>query len=666
MQHDIRQTPEYRAVEQRYRDYLCPGEGKVIDLADIAVSPDGRHAAASGTACEKLEGVPSTRIVLINLASGELEIVTNGPNCDRVPRWSPDGKTISYLSDHEKPFNFKLHLLDVESRQVREARGVAGWVEYHAWSDDGRRLLLGVAGLGADLSGAQGGFSLTSKSPDRPSWLPEVDEGISDDSWRSVWIYDVDTDTARQVSPAGVNVWEACWCGSDRFAAICSDGPAEEAWYTSDVRLFDVKDGAARLLFTPKDQLGWLSASPSGDRIAIVEAVCSDRTVVAGDLKIIHVVEGGLAHADTLGVDITSTAWRGDQHLLLTGGRGLEAAVLVYDCAAQAARITWIGRERTLGGLRFPEAFPIGEEPSECLFMVEGYFDPPALVAFQNGVERIVTTFTSESLEARFKGLGQARAMAWHAPDGLEIQGWLLTPPSSGPHPVVMNIHGGPVWFFRPRFLGRSVSTQSLLAAGYAVFEPNPRGSSGRGQDFARRVFGDMGGADTYDYLSGLDMLVREGIADPARLGVTGGSYGGYMSSWLITQDDRFAAAVPVAPVTNWVSEHLTCHIAFFCKTFLEDDIDNPTGKYFIRSPIHFAKNVRTPTLNVCGALDKNTPPGQALEFHHALLQNGVKSVLLTYPEEGHGVRRMPAVFDYIARAVGWFETHMPVKPPLP
>jgi dipeptidyl aminopeptidase/acylaminoacyl peptidase len=249
------------------------------------------------------------------------------------------------------------------------------------------------------------------------------------------------------------------------------------------------------------------------------------------------------------------------------------------------------------------------------------------------------------------------------SPDGLEIQGWLLRPGGKGPHPLVMSVHGGPVWHWRPAWLGRSgVPFLMLVKRGYAVFLPNPRGSAGRGQDFIRPVLGEMGGADTYDYLSGLDHLVKQGIADPQRLGVTGGSYGGYMSSWLITQDARFAAAVPVAPVTNQVTEHLVSNIPHFVALFLADTYTNPGGKYFQRSPIMHAHKVKTPTLSICGALDRCTPPEEALQFHNALLENGVKSVLVTYPEEGHGVRKFPAAIDYAARMVAWFEEHMPSR----
>jgi dipeptidyl aminopeptidase/acylaminoacyl peptidase len=173
---------------------------------------------------------------------------------------------------------------------------------------------------------------------------------------------------------------------------------------------------------------------------------------------------------------------------------------------------------------------------------------------------------------------------------------------------------------------------------------------------------GDVGGADTFDYLSGLDHLVESGIADFNRLGVTGGSYGGFMTAWLITQDARFAAAVPVAPVTNQVTAHLISNIPDYVRMSLADTYNNPGGKYFERSPIMHAQKVKTPTLSVCGALDRCTPPEEATQFHSALLEHGVESVLLTYPEEGHGIRNWPATIDYMARLVGWFEEHMPAS----
>jgi len=221
-----------------------------------------------------------------------------------------------------------------------------------------------------------------------------------------------------------------------------------------------------------------------------------------------------------------------------------------------------------------------------------------------------------------------------------------------------MDIHGGPVWQCRNRWQGRLRGAKLLADHGIASLFPNPRGSSGRGQDFARRVKGDMGGEDAHDYLTALDALVARGIADAARLGVTGISYGGFMSAWLVTQDPRFAAAVPISTVANWYSQHRTSQIPYFDALFLDGEPSALDGLFFARSPAFFAHKVRTPVLQLTGALDQNTPPTQALEFHRSLLEHGVRSVLVTYPTAGHGIRGFPEVIDATARYVGWFLEH--------
>jgi dipeptidyl aminopeptidase/acylaminoacyl peptidase len=317
----------------------------------------------------------------------------------------------------------------------------------------------------------------------------------------------------------------------------------------------------------------------------------------------------------------------------------------------------WCSREIATGGF-FATVSGLGET-GDCALVGESFVRAPEVAIIRGGQYQLIKSFDLGYSE-HAKEIDAVEAVAWQAPDGLDIQGWLLRPRGTAPHPLVMYVHGGPVWHWHPFWLGRRTAwVLMLVKRGYAVFLPNPRGSTGRGQDFVRHVVGDMGGADTHDYLSGLDYLIEQGIADAKRLGVTGTSYGGQMTSWLITQDSRFAAAVPVSPVTNQVSEHLISNIPHFVAMFLADSYTNPTGKYFERSPIMHAHKTRTPTLNICGALDRCTPPEEAVQFHNALLENGVKSVLITYPEEGHGVRKFPAIIDHAARVVAWFEEHM-------
>jgi dipeptidyl aminopeptidase/acylaminoacyl peptidase len=656
VQRDIRDTALYREAESLYRAFRRPGSGLIADAMEI--SAHDTRAVFTGTLVDASDEAVS-RVCLADLTTGDTRVLTFGPNTDRLPKLSPDGRHIAFLSDRFRPGDFQLYLLDAETGECRATPPVDGWVEYLQWSPNGRRILLGVAGHGADLAGAQGAATTKMAAQDLPGWLPTVDSGEEPYRWRRAWVYDLEENRVSRVSPAQSNIWEAAWCGNDAITAVVSPGSSEGLWYTARLTVIKTEGGASHDVYVPQDQLGWPSGSPSGHHVAVVEALCSDRWVVAGDLRVIDTRSGAVTKVATHGIDVTYTEWRSDQELLLAGHRDFETVVALYDVAAGKLQEVWRSEEITTGGFYCTVA-GFGE-PGDCALVGEGFKRAPQIAVIRRGKYQTVRSFDLGAHDA-LRALGGVETVTWQAPDGLEIQGLLLKPSAgAAPHPLVMMVHGGPVWHYRPYWMGRrSIGTLMLLKRGYAAFLPNPRGSTGRGQGFVRPVLGDMGGADTYDYLCGLDHLVEQGIADPARLGVTGGSYGGYMTAWLITQDPRFAAAVAVSPVTNQVTEHLVSNIGYFVALFLTDTYTNPGGKYFERSPVMHAHKTKTPTLSTCGALDRCTPPEEAVQFHNALLENGVKSVLVTYPQEGHGVRKWPATADYAARLVDWFEEHMP------
>jgi dipeptidyl aminopeptidase/acylaminoacyl peptidase len=654
VQRDIRETQLYRETESLYRAFRRPGSGLITDAAEI--SAQGTRAVFTGTLIDSGNEAAS-RVCLTELTNGATRVLTFGPNTDRLPKLSPDGRQVAFLSDRGKAGDFQLYLLDAETGECRPTPPVDGWVEYIHWSPNGRRILLGVAGHGADLSGAQGAATTKTAVQDLPAWLPTVDTGEELYRWRRAWVYDLEENRVSQFSPAHSNIWEAAWCGNDAITAVVSPGPGEGLWYTAHLVVIETESGASHDIYRPQDQLGWPSSSPSGRHIAVVEALCSDRWLVAGELRLIDRQSREVRKVATGGIDVTHTEWRSDRHLLLAGHRGFETVLALYDVQAGKLEEIWQSEEITTSG--FYTTLAGFGEPGDCALVGEGFKRAPEIAVIRRGKYQAVKSFDPGAEEA-LSVLAGVETVKWQAPDGLEIQGLLLKPSGRGPHPLVLNVHGGPVWHYRPFWLGRrSIGTLMLLERGYAVFLPNPRGSTGRGQEFVRPVLGDMGGADTYDYLSGLDHLVERGIADPARLGVTGGSYGGYMTTWLITQDPRFAAAVAVSPVTNQVTEHLISNIGHFVALFLKDTYTHPGGKYFERSPIMHAHKTKTPTLSTCGVLDRCTPPEEAVQFHNALLENGVKSVLVTYPQEGHGVRKWPAIVDYAARMVSWFEEQM-------
>jgi dipeptidyl aminopeptidase/acylaminoacyl peptidase len=638
---DMRDGAAWTTVENHFRRLYEPAFGRPHRIEGPTVSADGTRVAVTGSVYDELAGLPREAICVVE--AGELHAVTSSTASSRHPCFSPD---------RAQSGRFQLHLLRADRLgEADPTPEVPGTVEYAAWSPDGSRMLLGVAGLGADLAAGQGSGRTYRPTEDLPGWHPLVEGGTADEAWRSLWVYELATDDLSRLSPDGLNAWEACWSGTDAVLAVTSSTPDEAAWYTAVLTRIDLA-GATATLLRSDIQIGWPAGSPDGRRFAVVEAVCSDRWVVAGEVLVATVGEEP-EQIDTLGIDVTATRWIDDKRLGVLGLRGLETVVATYDVTEGKTTELWSSTE-TGCGQRYPEA--AWTTDGRAVIVEDGYRQPQQCIMLGDGTTKVLAGVAHPGTDYLMSVAGSAEAIAWSAPDGLRIEGLLCKPAGEGPFPLVINIHGGPVWSFRNSWSLSYPWTPLLVANGYAVLNPNPRGSSGRGQQFARLVFGEMGGDDTHDFTSAVDALVERGVVDPTRVGLMGGSYGGFMSAWLVTQDQRWAAAVPIAPVTNWYSQHFTSNIPFFDALFLDGNPEEPGDKFHSRSPVAHASKVRTPCLNIAGALDRCTPPTQAQEFHRALLEHGVESMLAIYPEEGHGVRSFPAVTDFCARVLDWFQ----------
>lgn len=647
---DMRSAPIFQEVERFYAALFAPGSGAVTDAAELCVTPDGGRISFTGTVYGSMAEPAVTRVVTLDRASGHLEVRRPSGTSDRLPRWSPDGESLAYLAD---PVRGDFQMFIQRGREAaRQLPTLDRVIESMEWSPDGSRLLVGAAGRGADLAGCQGGATTSYAREAAPDWAPRLDSGDAGNLWRHAWIVDARTGEARRVGPERLNVWESCWLGDSAIACVVSDSHSEGSWYRARLVSIDVASGAVVELARSDDQLGVPTAPPRGDRVAVIEAVCSDRMIVAGELLILGPGSGTVRRIDTHGADVTHTAWRRDGTLVYAGLRGLHTVVGELDARSEAARELWSEDTRTAGGW-YPQlaALPQGG----AVVVGESFTTAPEIAQVDGGGYRVLKSLAAPPCAATGAAGVSVESCAWSGRDGLKIEGILITPDGRGPWPLVMDIHGGPVWACRNRWQGRLRGARVLANHGVASLYPNPRGSSGRGAEFARRVKGDMGGEDAHDYLRGLDALVERRIADPRRLGVTGISYGGFMSAWLVTQDARFAAAVPISPVTDWFSQHRTSQIPQFDSLFLDGAPAAADGLFFRRSPVFHAHRVRTPVLQLTGALDQNTPPTQALEFHRSLLEHGLTSVLATYPTSGHGIRAFPQVIDATARYVTWF-----------
>lgn len=655
MKRDIRNDPLYREVAEHFHRIYEPAIGRFHAAFDLAAAPDGQTLAFTGSIYERPSGTPITRIGLVNAKTMQGKLFSSGPNKDRMPRFSPRGKTFAFLSDRGEAGRFQLYLYDLEqSGSPSAAPVVDGIVENFAWSADGNRILLQTAGVGADLSGAAGSGTLATAEDALPGWIPDVEETVPSQMWRHLWLWRLGDSVAHRVTQDGVTIWEAQWFGDDDAIAIVSDNPREGAWYSARVERINLHSGERRVTYLPQEQLGVPCASPSGHLAAVIEACSSDRTLVAGDIVIINASGDGVRRYSPGNVDVTQIAWRDDSTLFYIGLRGFETVAGHLDARDGSFVEVWSTRESC--GSWYPSAALLPER--SFAVVLESYDHYQRIVEIGDGNSReIYDLDCGSSTYVRDVG-GRLEPLTWNGRDGLEIQGYLAVPNATGPHPLVVLIHGGPVWAFRNMWSMSYIFTPLFVSRGYAVLHPNPRGSSGRGQEFARRVRGDMLGEDTYDIIRGVEELVSRGVVDPSRIAVTGRSYGGMMSSWLVTQTRLFAAAMPMAPVTDNVSQHFTSNIPEFDALFFGASPYDGTEMYTRRSPVLSARTASTPTLSIAGARDRCTPPSQALEFHRALVENGVPSELVIYPNEGHHIDHLEAQVDLCARMLDWLNRY--------
>lgn len=662
-----------RWVAEHLTRCRAPGQDGIEDVAEVALHPTLDVVACTVAVREPAQDPPVRRhVALVDLATGRHRLVDVGEPESRGAAWSPDGRRLALVATppdrpgravvtDEADWSPRTWLPDQPAARDRTAGSwrpplaaeprAPGLVEVCAWSPGSTRLALQVALPGAGISDVDG--TGTIGGPDEPTWRPRVLPAAAS-ARRVVCLWSVDRPGDHVEQVGSRNVWELAWSGDDAMVLLTSEGGGEGAWYAPLLERVDLATGEVTTLHEPAHQLAQPRSAPDGSRWSVLSAVQSDRGLPAGDL----VVGRGREHrvANTRGVYTTDHHWRDDRTVLLTGLRGLRTVVASLDVEQDTWTEVWAGEE-TSGEYQPEIAGAPGRAP---VVVLEGHRSPPALGVLEPGGFRPVLAVAGPGAAHQAAVAGETSTLSWTSADGLEVEGLLTVPPGPGPHPLVVGIHGGPVHAWRATWAGRDPHVSVLVARGYAMLRPNPRGSTGRGSDFVAQVYGDMGGRDVDDVLTGVRLLVERGVADAERVGVTGISYGGFLACWMPCVSDVFAAAVARSPVTDWVTQHLTSNIPEFDAAFLQGDWRDPASQYRTRSPLASADRCRTPLLVTAGLQDLATPVSQAQVMHAALAERGVETTLVVYPDQGHGVWSLETLVDQCTRMLAWFERFMP------
>ncbi|MFZ0048971.1 MAG: hypothetical protein WAL16_24245, partial [Streptosporangiaceae bacterium] len=458
-----------------------PAFGRPHHVTGLVTTTDASRIVVTGSVYDELDGLPRT--ALYEVRDGALHALTSRGGSAKAARFAPDGSALAFLSDRAKADVFQLYLLtDGQLGEATPAPTIPGTAEYLAWSPDGTRILLGVAGLGAEMADAQGSGTAGSGESGLPSWYPEVEAGAPEDAWRSLWIYTPASGDLARISPDGLNVWEAAWSGPGHVLAITSDRPSEDDWYSSVLSRLDISTGEVTELLRSDIQLGLPAGTSDGSRAAVVQAVCSDRWIVAGDLILLDLATGTRCAVDTAGTDVTSVQWIDGTRIGYFGQRHLDSVAGIADAGEERLPESITGKDLVASGQSWASWFyPAGAFTSETeVIVIRDDYDLPQQIAIVGtNTEHVLASLAHAGTDYIRSVAGSAMNVSWSAPDGTPIEGILCAPSGTGPFPLILQVHGGPIGAYRRSWTMRDYAVPLLVSRGYAVLLPNPRGSSG-------------------------------------------------------------------------------------------------------------------------------------------------------------------------------------------
>jgi dipeptidyl aminopeptidase/acylaminoacyl peptidase len=625
--------------------HLTEQLGRTVLYENLALSPDGMRVAWTRTTAAG----SSKAAYIASTSAGSVAKLVNigatGERSDSDLAWSPDSKTLAFFSAAGKKNQAQLWTVNSDGSHPRKRTDLKGNVMRPRWSHDARQIAF------LYIEGAGGGGPLLAA----PAMAGVIDTGFHN---QRIAVLDTTTGTLRQVSPANLHVYDYDWSPDDQsFVATAAAGPGDNNWWIAQIYTIDLSSGEAKSIYKPSLQVAIPRWSPDGSSIAFIEGLMSDEGFHGGDVLTMsaqgeNVVNRTKGHRGS----VSSLFWVAPDRILLTETVGGGSAISELSIADNSVRVLWSGAEGMHAFGNFPN-FALSADGKFAAAVRSSFEHAPEVWVGPVGEWR---QLTSEN-KAQRTAWGKVENLEW-TNEGLNIQGCLLPPKhveAGQRYPMIVLIHGGPSGAMMPFWPSQFALPAVLASQGYYVLMPNPRGSYGQGEDFTRANVKDFGGGDLRDILAGVDVTLAHYPVDSHRLGVTGWSYGGYMTMWTVTQTKRFQCAMAGAGIANWQSYYGQNLIDKWMIPFFGASVYDDAAAYEKSSPIHFIKNVTTPTLIVVGERDAECPAPQSYEFWHALKTLGVPTQLIVYAGEGHRFMNPTNRVDLQNRTIAWFDKYL-------
>jgi len=630
----------------------------VHTFKQVAISPDGRRVAwvqrlpgpkgaPSSNSAIYVAGISAPRrTTRITAQHSGLAAAREEDNV----AWSPDGRRIAFLSDAQTPHQLQLYVVDAAhpSPNPKPLTHFKGFVSHPQWSPDGKVIALLYIENARRLAGP-----LMPESPD----VGVISEAYTE---QRLTLVDPATGSTRQITPADMYAYEFDWAPDSRHLVLtAAHGNGDDNWWIANLYAVDAASGAMReILANFGPQMADPRWSPDGRQIAFIGGLMSDEGFTGGDIYTVP-VEGGEPRDLAAGMtqNASSLDWAQDsQSILFEAIADGETAINRLNTADGKISEVWHGAERVTDGAFVPSISLSRDRGASAVVRVS-FAQPPEVWAGPIGKWTRLTDVNA----ALHPAWGKAVSLHWTTSIG-SVQGWLVYPAHFDPakkYPMIVVVHGGPAAASMPGWPGRGSYYMALPSRGYFLLLPNPRGSYGEGEKFTRANVKDFGYGDWHDILAGVDKAIQSAPIDPNRLGLTGWSYGGYMTMWGVTQTNRFRAAVAGAGLSDWLSYYGENKIDQWMIPYFGASVYDDPAVYAKSAPINFVKHVSTPTLMVVGQYDGECPAPQSLEFWHALKTFHVPTQLVIYPNEGHMFLNPAHNRDVIRRTISWFNHYL-------